>query len=749
MLGAMSSQPPAADPARTADGPEPRTPGAEPGADQEAAGARAVRPSSVPRVVIVGCGPRGLSALERLIAHAAATGRRVKIDVVDPFPPGAGHVWRTRQSPRFLMNTPSLFPTVIAADGVLGVDPVEPLRGMSFDAWRRAAVEQLGPTEARARPEGSGPGGTDDDDPGASRPTRGPGLLDGLDEQHREALRDLGAADFPPRRLYGAYLEWVFHALVDSAPDAVELRVHRDEAVAARRTSSGRHRYAVEIGGQQELLADHVVLALGHLDAHLVREQKELVDGAAEHGLDYRPPVVPADGHWETLPAGEPVLVRGMGLNFHDVLAEVTEGRGGTYDEAPDGSGRLVYRASGQEPFLVVGSRRGTPYRAKPEIDAYYARSLDHRFLTPETIEQLRGRGPLSFERVLLPLVRRDAQRTYYRAYARVSPERLDRPAEQFLAELEQALGVPADASAPTSEAARIGAERDHAQPSAEQLAEDAAAGLPWEVRVERLVQEAVPAPERFEVQRQARPFRGEHFGTHEEYAAAVVHLLDRDAAGSARGEDDPSKMAFSSLNWSRTLLKQIIAEVGLTDASWHDDLLRTFAPLAEGLSSGPPALRIRQLAALARAGVVRFLGPDPVFRVDDEHGCFETSSPWVADEPFRASVMLEAMSPSNEVRRNISPLLISMHDAGLLRSKPLDTRDGAVQLPGAGLDVSGIPYRAVGTDGAAQDGIWVLGLQLTSVQWGTAIAAEANAPAALGARSLADADRVARDIIG
>ncbi|MCY1685201.1 FAD/NAD(P)-binding protein [Kocuria sp. SL71] len=87
------------------------------------------RSRPVPRVVIVGCGPRGLSALERVVAHAAATGRRVKVDVVDPFPPGAGHVWRTRQSPRFLMNTPSLFPTVIAADGALEVPPLEPLRG--------------------------------------------------------------------------------------------------------------------------------------------------------------------------------------------------------------------------------------------------------------------------------------------------------------------------------------------------------------------------------------------------------------------------------------------------------------------------------------------------------------------------------------------------------------------------------------------------------------------------------------------
>ncbi|WP_262925684.1 FAD/NAD(P)-binding protein [Kocuria atrinae] len=54
--------------------------------------------------------------MERLTAQAARTRARVHIDLVDPFPPGAGHVWRTDQSLLFLMNTPSLFPTVIAPD---------------------------------------------------------------------------------------------------------------------------------------------------------------------------------------------------------------------------------------------------------------------------------------------------------------------------------------------------------------------------------------------------------------------------------------------------------------------------------------------------------------------------------------------------------------------------------------------------------------------------------------------------------
>lgn len=652
--------------------------------------------TGVPRVVVIGAGPRGLSAVERLVAHSAASGRRLRIDVVDPFPPGPGHVWRVNQSPRYLMNTPSLFPTVIADGGVLRVDPVDGLRGMSFDAWRNLVAS------------GSG---------------EGPALT----SADRDVLAAMGPTDFPPRRVYGLYLDWVFRMLQTTLPDGVELAVHRDEAVNVRSVDRGRHRFAVEISGQQELPADHVVLALGHLDAHLRRDQKALVDGAAEHGLNYRPPAVPADVHWEELPAGQTVLVRGMGLNFHDVITELTEGRGGRFVQGPDD--RLVYQPSGQEPFVVVGSRRGTPYRAKAEISGYYARSLDHKFLTREVVVSLVSGPDLVFNRDILPLVRKDATRTYFRTLARVRPEVFDRPAQQFLDDLDAALGV----HGATAGGFTPGTEQDLA---------------PWDVQVERLVNQAVAYENRLNITWQSYPFLDQKFGSHEQYAAALVHWLDRDAAGSALGEDDPAKVAFSSLNWSRTLIKQVVAERGLQDESWYEELVRSFSPLVEGLASGPPVLRIRQLAALARAGVVRFLGPNPVFRVDAERGCFEASSPWVADEPFRGDWLIEAMSPPNEVRRNISPLLTAMHENGLVRAKSLHIDDGAAHVPGPGLDVTPAPYRAVGTDGQARN-IWVLGLQLASTQWGTSIAAEAHAPAELGSRTLADADRMAAEILG
>lgn len=653
------------------------------------------------RVVVVGAGPRGLSVVERLAAHSAHSGARVHIDLVDPFPPGPGHVWRTDQSELFLMNTPSLFPTVLPGQGVLDVPSPAPLRGMSFERWRRGVVDGRITPATPLTPEQSA------------------------------ALEGLTPQGFPPRAVYGRYLEWVFATLRQNLPASTELTVHRGEAVDAWVRTDGRHRYAVELAGGLVLPADAVVLALGHLDAHLRPSQKDLVDGAAEHGLTYWPPTVPADAFWSEVPAGETVLVRGMGLNFCDALAQLTEGRGGTFSPAPDNPERLVYHPCGREPVIVAGSRRGTPYRAKPALAGYYASSLDTRFFTLDAARELAEAGtPLSFERQLWPLIRKDVNWNYYAVLARTTPAAFTVDPREFLRRLDAILTDPHEPN--------------------------------WSRRIDALISESVVPGQQLQQARLARPFEDVSFASHDEYAAAVVHHLDRDVHGSLRGEDDPTKMAIASLNAARTVLKCVLAEIGISDSSWVHELRRKFEPLVEGLASGPPVLRIQQLAALTRAGVVRFLGPEPRFVVDRTQGCFVAASPWVEAAPVRSRWLIEAMSPTNDVHRNISPLLTHMHERGLVRTKLMETRDGASPETSTGLDVRaerargtqddaaapGFVYRAVGAKDTAEPGIYVIGLQLSSVQWGVAIAAEAEAPAHLGARTLADADQIARDVL-
>ncbi len=59
-----------------------------------------------------------------------------------------------------------------------------------------------------------------------------------------------------------------------------------------------------------------------------------------------------------------------------------------------------------------------------------------------------------------------------------------------------------------------------------------------------------------------------------------------------------------------------------------------------------------------------------------------------------------------------------------------------------------GDPYRLVDVHGVAHRALFVLGLQLSSVQWGTAIAAQAGASLEGAARTLGDAQDIANELV-
>ena len=68
--------------------------------------------------------------------------------------------------------------------------------------------------------------------------------------------------------------------------------------------------------------------------------------------------------------------------------------------------------------------------------------------------------------------------------------------------------------------------------------------------------------------------------------------------------------------------------------------------------------------------------------------------------------------------------------------------------MTGSGLDVTQPPYRPLDRNGQPVQNMYVIGLQLSSVQWGTSIAAEAGASGETGGRTLQDANRIARAIL-
>lgn len=659
------------------------------------------------RTALIGAGPRGTSVLERLLANWAPStpDAGLHIDVIDPYPAGPGHVWQPGQSRLYLMNTQSFYPTVVPEDPELA----KPLAGGTFDQWREQQRK--------------------DPDPAFSA-------------EERTELSGLGSADFPSRALYGRYLRSTLEDLLAKLPAGVTVEFHQTTATSVRpaagssktgsfNAGSSNAGFDVALADGSQLTVGSVVLALGHLESRLNPEQRELQAAADELGLKYLPPAAPADVDWSVIPAVQPVLVRGMGLNFFDVMGQLTEGRGGKFLPAPDGPG-LTYLPSGREPSIIAASRRGTPYRAKATLAGYYPAAVSLRYCTEDALSKFAAAGILpAFDHDLWPLLHRDVVWAYYSTLARTQPDAFDADPAGFLATLEEAL-----------------------QPHAHST-------VKWEEAAGEVIEAHVREAHRLDLLGLAAPLAGRSFASRSELDAAVVDYLLDDARRSALGEDDPVKMAIGALHHGRAVLKTAVADGGITDESWVAGLRGWFESFVEGLASGPPALRAEQLAALARAGVVSFVGPDPKFGVDRKAKVFTAASPWVAGlagdgaeggDNVQAAVLIEALAPANRVAINASPLLEQLLADGLVRPRLMMSVEG-MPVQSSGLEVVPHPYRPVGANGSVTEGLYVLGLQLSAAQWGTAIAAEARQQHGphyrSGQRTLRDADEIARGILG
>ncbi|MFJ8043984.1 FAD/NAD(P)-binding protein [Kitasatospora sp. NPDC096147] len=610
-------------------------------------------------VCVIGAGPRGLSVLERLCANerTAPSPSPLTIHLVDPHPPGAGAVWRTDQSRHLLMNTVTSQVTVFTDDSVRIDGPIAP--GPSLYEWARTPF-------------------------GAE-----PGML-------AEAA-GAGPDSYPTRAFYGAYLQAMFRGVVDHAPEHVTVRVHRTKAVAL----SGHEAQQVRLADGSTLDGlDAVVLALGHVPAELTPQERQLTEDAAALGLGYLPPGNPADADLSGIRPGEHVLLRGLGLNFFDHLALLTEGRGGTF--AREG-GRLVYRASGKEPVLYASSRRGVPYQARGENQkGAYGRYFP-KLLTAEYVGALRQREtPLDFRRDLWPLIAREVESVYYGA----------------LLELR---GRPADRE-PFAELYLAAEQADH--------------------RAELLHAYGIDEADHWHWDTLARPCEGREFADRAGFRSWLLGYLEQDLrearAGNVRG---PLKAALDVLRDLRNEIRLAVDHGGLAGGSHREDLERWYSPLNAFLSIGPPAARIEQMIALIEAGVLELTGPGTTVEVDAARRAFVARSGRVPGPEVVATVLIEARLPEPDLRRTTDPLLRHLLDSG--QAVPYRT-PGADGHQTGGLHVTDRPYRVVDAAGRAHPHRFAYGVPTEGVHWVTA----AGTRPGVDSVTLGDSDAIARAIL-
>ncbi|GLV74642.1 FAD/NAD(P)-binding protein [Streptomyces hygroscopicus] len=547
-------------------------------------------------IVIVGAGPRATGLIERIAANAPelyGDGTPLALHLVDPHPPGGGRIWRPDQSPLLWMNSMAEDVTIFTDESVEREGPLRP--GPSLAEWARQVREADLPPELAA-----------------------------------EAAALTGQS-FATRRLQGAYLRWAYERSVAALPLGTTVHEHRDRAVRVTGPRDGRQQVWLE-GRTAPLTADAVVLALGHLDAEPDAEQRALAAFAAEHGLVHLPPEFTADSDLSGLRPGEPVIVRGLGLAFVDLVVLLTEGRGGRYERAP--GGELVYRPSGREPVLYTGSRRGVPYHAKIGYSLSGERPPVPRFFGPAQVDALLSRPERpDFRRDVWPLIAKELGFAHYHRLFTVHPERT---AGEWPAFEEKYAACP-----------------------------------PGSPELDALVTAAVPDPaDRLDLDALDHPLAGLRFPTEEALQQGLRAHIEADLARRHDPAHSPDLAVFLAL---LSVYGQLI-RLGDIGGWWHG--------FFSFLASGPPGPRLEQLLALSRAGVIRFLGAETVVTTDPLRGVFRAGSASVPGHVVEARALVEARLPEPTVDHSRDTLLRSLHrdgaaatPAGLLAVSPADAR--------------------------------------------------------------------------
>ncbi|MER5178242.1 FAD/NAD(P)-binding protein [Streptomyces sp. NPDC002896] len=443
-----------------------------------------------------------------------------------------------------------------------------------------------------------------------------------------DELRGLAGSDFATRRAQSAYLDWVFRRTLTELPPHVTVEWHRTTATAVTGPPDGPQQLHLA-DRATPLPADLVLLTQGHLDAVPESGHRELSRFARRHGRFHLPPAFSSDVELSALRPGEHVILRGFGLAFVDLLVLLTEGRGGTYRTEADGS--LTYLPSGREPVVYVGSRRGVPYHSKTRYQLQGPRPPLPRHFGPDAVDALLTEGrPLDLRRDVWPLMAKEIGFAHYHELFHAHPERTALPWPEFLAAYDR---------------------------------------LDWySDEMTALVAGAVPDPaDRLNFETLDRPLDGLTFPTPD---AFQEHLRTYIAQDVARREDRAHSAdlgAFLALLSVYGQLPRLVASGRLTARSIAEELDGWWQGFFSFLASGPPGFRLRELLALSRAGVVRFLGAGLRVGTDEDSGTFTASSPTVPGHTVTATALIEAYLPGASLGRTEDPLLRGLHGAGAL----------------------------------------------------------------------------------
>ena len=379
---------------------------------------------------------------------------------------------------------------------------------------------------------------------------------------------------FTSRALFGVYGQWFFEHLGAHVPANVTLSYERRSVTDVVKQDN---QYTVTIDGTDTIIADQVVMALGHVDNSLNDEEQAFADAAAGNAnMLYVAPTHPSEADLDAVPAREKVVLRGLGLSFFDYIAKLTISRGGRF--ARDNNGVMYYLPSGKEPHMIAGSRKGLPMHARGVNQKVAAEGYQPLFFTSENLDKLaeKSNGQVTYDE-FFTLLRKELEYKHYQNTINDFGVTWPFNAAEFM----DALAASDDLN---ETARKYGISEEYI--------------MDWD-RILNPVDD-VPA----EV----------------EYSDFMMNYLTWDINDANQGNNDaPYAGAFDMLRDVRGIIRHYL-DAGYLSSDEYAKFLSKFNPFYSLISVGPPVLRVEQMRALIEAGVLEVAGPGLAVSVRDDH---------------------------------------------------------------------------------------------------------------------------------
>ncbi|MFL4499761.1 FAD/NAD(P)-binding protein [Weissella sp. MSCH1] len=614
-------------------------------------------------IVLVGAGPRNLSLVERLMAHAKSTTEPVDITLYDPFPIG-GRVWNPDQDPTFLMNT-------VTQQLTLFTDPSVPnhastaLYGPNFYEWSVTFGKEYVK------------------------------IHDFKNEAYfLDELTRINPNRFTSRALFGVYAQWFFEHLGAHVPANVTLSYERRSVTDVVKQDD---QYTVTIDGTDTIIADQVVMALGHVDNSLNDEEQAFADAAAGNdNMLYVAPTHPSEADLDAVPAREKVVLRGLGLSFFDYIAKLTISRGGRF--ARDNNGVMYYLPSGKEPHMIAGSRKGLPMHARGVNQKVAAEGYQPLFFTSENLDKLaeKSNGQVTYDE-FFTLLRKELEYKHYQNTINDFGVTWPFNAAEFM----DALAASDDLN---ETARKYGISEEYI--------------MDWD-RILNPVDD-VPA----EV----------------EYSDFMMNYLTWDINDANQGNNDaPYAGAFDMLRDVRGIIRHYL-DAGYLSSDEYAKFLSKFNPFNSLISVGPPVLRVEQMRALIEAGVLEVAGPGLAVSVRDDHyvATDNRGNTWTVNKLVEARLFPVSLAAST------NPLVANLRDRGLLSAAEYTKADGSTYVVG-GTRMNKDDLTVIDANDNEVDGLFIWGVPTEGWSWFTTFAPRSG----VNDKNLRDAENIARRIFG